>query len=85
MKTHHPSGPASPLPVPTSTSATLSEAVSIKEACRLIGVSRTKLYELIRAGELATLKIGARRLVRRDTARALLASKERAGIDRSAG
>ncbi|MEO6382766.1 MAG: helix-turn-helix domain-containing protein [Nitrobacter sp.] len=38
-------------------------AVRIPEACRLIGIGRSKLYELLDAGELETIKIGASRLV----------------------
>ena len=32
--------------------------VRINDAARMIGVGRTKLYELISSGELETLKIG---------------------------
>lgn len=32
--------------------------VRINDAARMIGVGRTKLYELISAGELETVKIG---------------------------
>ena len=32
--------------------------VRINDAARMIGVGRTKLYELISSGELDTLKIG---------------------------
>ncbi|MBR0554029.1 helix-turn-helix domain-containing protein [Stakelama marina] len=32
--------------------------VGINDAARMIGVGRTKLYELISAGELETVKIG---------------------------
>jgi len=38
-------------------------SVRIPEACRLIGISRSKLYELIEAGDIQTAKVGARRLV----------------------
>lgn len=36
---------------------------SIKEACMAIGVSRTKLYYLIKDGELKVTSVGRRRLV----------------------
>ena len=39
-------------------------AVSPGEAAQLLGLGRTKLYELIAANELASVKIGARRLIR---------------------
>ena len=32
--------------------------VRINEAARMIGIGRTKLYELISSGELETVKIG---------------------------
>jgi excisionase family DNA binding protein len=38
-------------------------ALSIKEAAQTCGVSRAMLYRLIEQKKLATLKIGARRLV----------------------
>jgi excisionase family DNA binding protein len=38
-------------------------SVRIPEACRLIGISRSKLYELIEAGEIQTAKVGASRLI----------------------
>ena len=52
------------------------EAVSVPDAARCIGVSRTRIYQMISAGELATVKIGRRRLVRLATLRRLLASLE---------
>ncbi|WP_423873794.1 excisionase family DNA-binding protein [Bradyrhizobium sp.] len=36
---------------------------TIKEACELTGLGRTKLYELIVDGHLATTTVGRRRLV----------------------
>ena len=38
-------------------------AVSVGEAARLAGVSRTMLYQALRAGRLRSLKIGSRRLI----------------------
>lgn len=35
----------------------------IPDACRRLGVSRTTIYELIKAGELRPIKIGARTLI----------------------
>src|SRR4051794_32450008 len=32
--------------------------VRIPEACRLTGIGRSKLYELIRAGEIRSIKVG---------------------------
>ncbi|NML08354.1 helix-turn-helix domain-containing protein [Sphingomonas sp. G-3-2-10] len=38
-------------------------SVRIPEACRLIGIGRSKVYELIAAGDIETIKVGVRRLV----------------------
>lgn len=38
-------------------------AVRIPEACRMIGIGRSKLYELMESGEIETIKIGVSRLV----------------------
>ncbi len=37
--------------------------VRIKEACRITGIGRSKLYELIADGEIEIIKIGAMTLV----------------------
>jgi excisionase family DNA binding protein len=37
--------------------------VPITESCRLLGVGRTKLYELIASGELRLRKIGRKSLI----------------------
>lgn len=37
--------------------------VRISEACRLTGIGRSKLYELIAAGEIQVIKVGAITLV----------------------
>jgi len=38
--------------------------VSIKQARRLIGVGHSRIYELINAGVLETIRIGKRRMIR---------------------
>jgi excisionase family DNA binding protein len=38
-------------------------AVRVREACRLTGIGRSKLYELISAGEIAIVKIGTITLI----------------------
>jgi excisionase family DNA binding protein len=48
-------------------------AVTVKAACRMGGFGLTKAYELIESGELASLKIGRRRLIRVDSLERLLA------------
>jgi excisionase family DNA binding protein len=60
------------------------EAVDVPAACRVLGISRTKLYDLLGSGVLPSVKIGRRRLVRLETARNLLAALERSGIERGA-
>jgi excisionase family DNA binding protein len=45
--------------------------VSIKEAAHSLGIGRTKIYELINAGRLETVKIGRRTLVRIASIRAI--------------
>jgi excisionase family DNA binding protein len=37
--------------------------VRIREACRLTGIGRSKLYELIATGEIEVVKVGAITLV----------------------
>lgn len=39
-------------------------AVSPSEAARMAGIGRTKLYELIASNEIASVKLGSRRLIR---------------------
>ena len=47
-------------------------SVRIREACRLTGVGRSKLYELIAAGEVETVKIGRITLVPMTSLRGLI-------------
>lgn len=46
-----------PAPVPLS--------VSVEEAARLLGLSRSNLFKLMESGELRSVKVGSRRLVPR--------------------
>jgi excisionase family DNA binding protein len=39
-------------------------SVDIPEACRLTGLGRSKLYELLSNGEIASVKVGKRRLIK---------------------
>jgi excisionase family DNA binding protein len=39
-------------------------ALSLDEACKVLGVSRTHVFSLMKSGELKSFKIGARRLFR---------------------
>lgn len=47
-------------------------SVRIPEACRLIGISRSKMYELIESGEIQTAKVGASRLIMLSSLRAFV-------------
>jgi len=38
--------------------------VRIKEACRITGIGRSKLYELIEQGEIEIIKVGSMTLIR---------------------
>lgn len=51
-------------------------AVSPDEAARLAGIGRTTLYAALTKGELPSIKIGTRRLIRVDAIRNWLASNE---------
>jgi excisionase family DNA binding protein len=42
---------------------------TIKEACEMTGLGKTKLYEAIGQGKLATTLVGRRRLVKVDSLR----------------
>ena len=47
-------------------------AVRVGEASRMIGIGRTKLYELIKAGDLETVKIGRATLITMSSLRQLI-------------
>lgn len=47
-------------------------SVRIPEACRLTGIGRSKFYELIAAGEVEIVKVGAMTLVPMEALRALV-------------
>lgn len=55
-------------------------AIRVPEACRMIGIGRTKLYELIRAGDLETVKLGRATLITVSSLRRLIGKKPRALI-----
>lgn len=46
--------------------------ISIREAGRALGVSRSTIYRLMDGGHLQTVKIGRRRLIRREAIAALV-------------
>lgn len=47
-------------------------SVRVGEAGRMIGIGRTKIYELIKAGDLETVKIGRTTLVTMRSLRRLI-------------
>jgi excisionase family DNA binding protein len=47
-------------------------AVRVREACRITGIGRSKLYELIASGEIPTIKVGTMTLLPVDGLRAFL-------------
>ena len=46
--------------------------VSVAEACRIVGIGRTSLYQLLNAGKLEAIKLGRRRLIKVASLEALL-------------
>lgn len=50
-------------------------SLTISDACRVSGLGRTKLYELIRSGLLESTVVGGRRLIRYDSLNQLLTSR----------
>lgn len=50
----------------------LPSAVCAKEACRLTGIDRSKLYLSIREGDTETVKVQSMTLIRYSSLRALL-------------
>jgi excisionase family DNA binding protein len=54
-------------------------AVSVPAATRAAGIGRTRLYEAMRDGELASCKVGKRRLILLEDLRAWLARQRHAG------
>jgi excisionase family DNA binding protein len=57
------------------------EAVSVPETCRITGLGRSTIYQMIGDGRLPSIKVGKRRLVRTSTARRLIADREMVGIN----
>ena len=55
-------------------------AVSVKTACKLVGVGNTTMWALIKAGRVKTISIGRRRLVIYSSLESLLASDDCSGV-----
>ncbi len=60
----HQATTAVPIPQTAAVQSSPPMLVSIKEARRLIGVGNARIYQLINAGALETVRIGQRRMVR---------------------
>jgi hypothetical protein len=52
-------------------------AVRIPEACRISGIGRSKLYELMGAGEIEVVKVGAITLIPMDSLRLFMQARRR--------
>ena len=50
-------------------------AFSIREACEASSLGRTKIYDLIKAGELQTVRIGGRTVIPAESLHALINGK----------
>ena len=61
------------MPPPTSDQLTDRLAYSVEEAAQVTGRSRDLLYDEMRAGRLAYLKVGRRRIITRQHLEAFLA------------
>ncbi|WP_442879548.1 excisionase [Brevundimonas sp.] len=51
-------------------------ALRVDDAAKYAGISRSKLYALIKSGEVASLLVGGRRLLRRETLETYLLTQE---------
>ena len=51
---------------PTAEATPVAKPITVRvpEACRLIGIKRSKLYELIEDGSIPIIKVGAMTLIR---------------------
>jgi len=56
---------------------TVPIAVRVKEACRLTGIGRSKLYLLMKEGHIATVKVGSMTLIPMGSLENLLRPAER--------
>lgn len=46
--------------------------LSVPDACSVLGIARTKLYELLASGQLDSIQIGRKRLVTTESIRRLV-------------
>ena len=50
-------------------------STNVTDACRRLGIGKTKLYELIKAGEIRTVKIGVKTLIPEAELQKVIASR----------
>jgi excisionase family DNA binding protein len=50
----------------------ISMLCSVNDAARMLGIGRTKVYDMLAKGHLASMQIGTRRLVKIDSIKALI-------------
>jgi len=53
--------------------------VSVHNSCTYLGCGKTKLYEMIQAGELEAVRLGSRTMVKLESLDALIARAEPVG------
>lgn len=59
----HMDQPIAPAISPAESPTAMPITIRVKEACRLTGIGRSKLYELIAAEEIDTIKVGTITLI----------------------
>ena len=64
-----------PAPAPTPTAPPDALLLSVPDAAARLGISRSKLYELISDGQLETMHIGRRALVRAESIERFIAAR----------
>jgi len=67
--------------MPSNTASSVSPVngqllCSIKEATALLGVGRTSIYEMMSRGQIASLRLGSRRLIKMSSLIALIDQAE---------
>lgn len=55
--------------------------ITVEEAARLLGIGRTKAYELVMSGEVQSIKLGRRRLMVRASLDSFIEKKVAEGAD----
>ena len=63
-----------------TTPSTVPRVLRVEEAAQLLGIGRSLAYELIRSGQLRSIKIGRRRLVPLDAIEEAIAEFGNAGL-----